>query len=223
MASEPISATYFINPSHQSVCLYVYPLIVARQRFGKHVPVTTNTPNNRRIVGGIFYAVRVVSKESLLVSVFPSTGVRQCLGKHIPAATKNCWRRRFLCGPCRIKRESVGLPVFFLNGVANGSVNTFPRQRRIVGGVVFCAVRLVSKESRRLVLSRTSCWYPTSYPDDSEVSPVEKRRTQFHDYISYIEFPKAEHIFVRKYETSLNYCLFKTCGIVSWHHAKILL
>jgi hypothetical protein len=25
MTPEPISATYFINPSHQSVCLYVYP------------------------------------------------------------------------------------------------------------------------------------------------------------------------------------------------------
>jgi hypothetical protein len=24
------------------VCLYVYPLIVARQRFGRHVPMTTN-------------------------------------------------------------------------------------------------------------------------------------------------------------------------------------
>jgi hypothetical protein len=25
MAPEPISTAYFINPSHQSVCLYVYP------------------------------------------------------------------------------------------------------------------------------------------------------------------------------------------------------
>jgi hypothetical protein len=25
MAPEPISSAYFINPSHQSVCLYVYP------------------------------------------------------------------------------------------------------------------------------------------------------------------------------------------------------
>jgi hypothetical protein len=28
---------------------------------------------------------------------------RQQLGKDVAAATKNCWRRRFLCGPCRIK------------------------------------------------------------------------------------------------------------------------
>jgi hypothetical protein len=43
MAPEPISTAYFINPSHQSVCLYVYPLIVARQRLGKNVTAATNT------------------------------------------------------------------------------------------------------------------------------------------------------------------------------------
>jgi hypothetical protein len=74
MTSEPISTAYFINPSHQSACLYVYPpivtkqrlcknpSIVARQRLGKNVTVATNTyANNRRTVGGVvFYAVRVV-------------------------------------------------------------------------------------------------------------------------------------------------------------------
>jgi hypothetical protein len=30
---------------------------------------------------------------------------RQQLGKDIPAARKNCWRRRFLCGPGRIKEK----------------------------------------------------------------------------------------------------------------------
>jgi hypothetical protein len=34
-------------------------------------------------------------------------------------------------------------------------VKTFPRQRRILVGVVFYAIRVVSKESRRLVLPRT--------------------------------------------------------------------
>jgi hypothetical protein len=38
-----ISAAYFINPSHQSVCLYAYPLIVARQRLGKKVAAATYT------------------------------------------------------------------------------------------------------------------------------------------------------------------------------------
>jgi hypothetical protein len=32
MAPELISTAYFINPSRQSVCLHVYPPIIARQR-----------------------------------------------------------------------------------------------------------------------------------------------------------------------------------------------
>jgi hypothetical protein len=35
MAPELISVAYFRNPSHQSVCVYVYPTIVDRQWFGK--------------------------------------------------------------------------------------------------------------------------------------------------------------------------------------------
>jgi hypothetical protein len=31
MSPEPVLAAYFINPFHQSVCLYVYPHIVASQ------------------------------------------------------------------------------------------------------------------------------------------------------------------------------------------------
>jgi hypothetical protein len=42
-APEPISTAYFVNPSHQSVCLYVYPLIVGRQRLGKDVSAAKNT------------------------------------------------------------------------------------------------------------------------------------------------------------------------------------
>jgi hypothetical protein len=41
--------------------------------------------------------------------------------------------------------------------LGNVSINTFPRHRRIVGGVIFHTVLVVSKESRRLVLPRTSC------------------------------------------------------------------
>jgi hypothetical protein len=65
MAPEPISTAYFINPSLQSLCQYMYPHIVARQQLGKNITATTNTLNNRRIVGSIiFFAVCVVSKES---------------------------------------------------------------------------------------------------------------------------------------------------------------
>jgi hypothetical protein len=43
MAPEPMSMAYFLNPSHQSVCLYVYPPIVAKQRLGKNVTAATYT------------------------------------------------------------------------------------------------------------------------------------------------------------------------------------
>jgi hypothetical protein len=70
MASELISTAYFINPSHQFVCLHMYPLIVARQQLGKRFRATTNTRKNRRTVGRVVYCtVRVVSKESLWVSL----------------------------------------------------------------------------------------------------------------------------------------------------------
>jgi hypothetical protein len=39
----PNSTAYFINPSHQSVYLYGYPAIVARQRHGKRYAAATNT------------------------------------------------------------------------------------------------------------------------------------------------------------------------------------
>jgi hypothetical protein len=43
MAPEPISTVYLINPSHQSLCLYVYLPIVARQRLGKNATEAKNT------------------------------------------------------------------------------------------------------------------------------------------------------------------------------------
>jgi hypothetical protein len=39
MAHESISTAYSINPSHQFVCIYGYPLIVVRQRLGKTLPL----------------------------------------------------------------------------------------------------------------------------------------------------------------------------------------
>jgi hypothetical protein len=48
--------------------------------------------------------------------------------------------------------------LYILSLLGNSSIMTFPRQRIIIVGVVFCAVRVVSKESRQLVLPRTSCY-----------------------------------------------------------------
>jgi hypothetical protein len=42
-ALEAVSMAYFINPSHQSVYLYVYPTVVARQRLSKNMTAAMNT------------------------------------------------------------------------------------------------------------------------------------------------------------------------------------
>jgi hypothetical protein len=43
MATEPNLTAYFINPSHRSMCFYVYHPIVARQHLGENVTMVTNT------------------------------------------------------------------------------------------------------------------------------------------------------------------------------------
>jgi hypothetical protein len=77
---------------------------------------------------------------------------RHRLGKHVPTATNTHNRivgRVVFCA-FRVIWKSLSL-------LGSGSVNTFPRQGKIVRGVVFYVVRVVSKESRRLVLPRISC------------------------------------------------------------------
>jgi hypothetical protein len=66
IAPKPISAEYFIHSSHQSVCLYVSPPIVARQRIcTKLYRRNENTLDNRVMVGWVvFYAVRAVLKKA---------------------------------------------------------------------------------------------------------------------------------------------------------------
>jgi hypothetical protein len=50
--------------------MYISPLI-ARQQLCKHIPAANVTCNNRRIVGYVvFYAVLVISKESLWICLF---------------------------------------------------------------------------------------------------------------------------------------------------------
>jgi hypothetical protein len=61
IAPETISTAYFLNLSDQSLCLFVYPLIVARQRLGKKTLLRNEcTGNSIRIIGlVVFYAIRV--------------------------------------------------------------------------------------------------------------------------------------------------------------------
>jgi hypothetical protein len=135
MAPEPISTAYYINPSHQSVCLYVYP--------SYHCKATARLS---------------VSLHSVLgngsVTTFQQQRTHATIDKFLNAlfSIRSVSYQRRVCG-------SLWSPLSLLD---NNSVKTFPRERRIVGGVVFYAARVVSKESRRLVLPRTS-WYGTYF------------------------------------------------------------
>jgi hypothetical protein len=87
-----------------------------------------------------------------LGNCIPPLIVRQRLGKHVPAATNTRNNRRIVGRVCLW--ICLCIPMSLLG---NNSVKTFPRQPRIDGGVVFCAVRVVSEKRRRLVLPITSC------------------------------------------------------------------
>jgi hypothetical protein len=60
VAPKPISTAYFIILSHQSVCLYVYALIVAGQRLGKNVTAASNTHATIELLDASF-SMRYVS------------------------------------------------------------------------------------------------------------------------------------------------------------------
>jgi hypothetical protein len=89
----------------------------------------------------------------------PPIVTRQRLSKHFPAAT-NTHNRRIgrvvFCAVRVVSKESLWVCLCIsLSLLGNGLVNTFLRQRRIGGGFVFYAVRVVLKESRR---TRVSAW-----------------------------------------------------------------
>jgi hypothetical protein len=103
MARESISTAYFINPSHQCVCVSLR--IVARQRFGRHVPVAMNTRNNRELLETSFY-IRPVSYQGESVGLCVPLSLRGSASvKTFPRQRKNCWTLSFLCDPCRIKEK----------------------------------------------------------------------------------------------------------------------
>jgi hypothetical protein len=92
MALEPIPTAYFINHSHRSLCLHVYPPIIARQRLGINVTSGTNTYAKIQFIVGrlVFYAVRVALRESMQLYL-PRTS---CFSASLLTATmkynKNC-------------------------------------------------------------------------------------------------------------------------------------
>jgi hypothetical protein len=89
-----------LRKSFPSVCAYVYPPIVARQRLGKDVPAATYTRNKGELLDALFSMRSVSYQRRVLGSVYPAIMARHWLGTHVPAATTNWWRRLFLCGPC---------------------------------------------------------------------------------------------------------------------------
>jgi hypothetical protein len=127
MATEPISTTYFMNPC-VSVCVF-----------------------------------RLSLQSNGSVKCIPPFGARQRLGKHVPAQRIHTTIEELLDASFSVlsvsyqRRVCGSVFVSPLSLLGNNSVKTFPRQRRIVGGVVFCAVRIVAKESGRFILPRTSC------------------------------------------------------------------
>jgi hypothetical protein len=160
IAPEPISVATS-SFSLISLCVYVYPRLslpgngsiymFPRQRIHAAIEEMLDTSFSIRSVSyqrRVYGSLRVPPKRWSEGSQSRQT-VKY---SHDSRGTRNqdslCWR-----GSAAIYWAALCIP---LSLPGNGSVITFPRQRRIVRGD-FYAVRVVSKESRRLVLRRTSC------------------------------------------------------------------
>jgi hypothetical protein len=94
----------------------VWPLTIARHWPGKHIPMATNTCNNRRIVDRIFfYMASIISKESVCMHMYPPIITRQWLSKYVPVSPNTRSSRGivgcpFLCGPCHMKGKEAIIP-----------------------------------------------------------------------------------------------------------------
>jgi hypothetical protein len=67
---EPVSVTYFVNPSLQSLCLCVYPHIVAMQRLGKGVMAGTNIDAIIEELLEALFSMRLVSYQRKVGNLF---------------------------------------------------------------------------------------------------------------------------------------------------------
>jgi hypothetical protein len=89
-------------------------------------------------------------------------GAGQPLGKHFSVATNTLYKRIIVNKSFSRRSLSYQKSLWVclcvsLSLLCNNSVKTSPRQRRILGDLICYAVHVVSKESRPLVLLRTSC------------------------------------------------------------------
>jgi hypothetical protein len=102
MTPKLISTSYFINPSHHSVCMH-NPFTFARQRIGKYLPATKELLETSSSVRFVSYEGRICG------SVYSPIVARQRLAKHVPTATNTCWMCRFPWDPCRIEvKQAIG-------------------------------------------------------------------------------------------------------------------
>jgi hypothetical protein len=142
-------------PVYLCVCVTMYPPIsfwmskLIFMKLGVHLNDLLHRSPSSVCVSACTSHVSLLGKGS--VKCIPLFVARQRLCKHVPAATNTRNDRRIVELVCLSLCPRISLSLI------GNSVKTFPRQRRIVGGVVFYAACVVSKESRLLVLPRTSC------------------------------------------------------------------
>jgi hypothetical protein len=65
MATKPISKAYFINPFHQSVCLYMYAPIVAMQQLSKNGTAAINTRTTIEELLDASFSMQLMSYEEM--------------------------------------------------------------------------------------------------------------------------------------------------------------
>jgi hypothetical protein len=104
MAHEPLSTAYFINPFHQSACLYVYHRVLLLGNGSVDMfPWQRIHASTEELWEASFSIESLSYHRTACGSVYLLIVAMQWLGKHVPATTKTCWRRCFLCGPFRDK------------------------------------------------------------------------------------------------------------------------
>jgi hypothetical protein len=152
MARGPTSTAYFLKPSHQSVCLYAHPSVVARKWLGKNLTAAINTHAKIEYILDAPFSMRSVSYQGrysfsssqnfLLHTVAYRSVAKQWLGKQRPLLGNahnmqaTIKERCFLYGPRRDHCYATARQTLLYNN----------------RGAVFCAVRAEELSWRQLSL-----------------------------------------------------------------------
>jgi hypothetical protein len=146
MAPKPTTTACFINPSYQSVCLYVLLSKGLVNTFHRQ-PIHETTEH----LLDASFSVQSVSYQRrdcgfVLVSpILVDVPQKRFEG---PQNRQTVWNPKPRISVLeRTSSSFLESTVYTISLLGNGSINTFPR-RRIVGGVVFYAVLAVLRESR---------------------------------------------------------------------------